>query len=582
MMHIGIDLGTTNSVLAVRDAAGLKTLPIPQWVAERDHRAMPALPSYLYLVEPEMAASLQRGAATDRAVSQIVGHYARKRGAEVPGRLVHSAKSWLSHPGAQREDACLPEGAEEGVAAVSAAAASAAYLTQIADAWRAHYPDHPIEDQTVTITVPASFDPVARELTRQAAANAGLAHAELLEEPQAACYAWLAHHESDMSETLSPGDLILICDIGGGTSDFSLVEVAEQDQRIALKRTAVGAHLLLGGDNMDLALAHLLEHKLSAQKKKLSAAGTRALVLHAQRAKEVLLADPNQAKENIVVLGEGRRLIGGKTKTELTQEEVTQVVLDGFFPACALDTELSDEEAGLTEAGLPYPSDPAISRHLARFLNAHVADGRTPTHVLFNGGVMESERLRERVLELLAAWGARPNVLSNARPADAVAEGAAYAAHARAQGGLRIHGGAGHAFYIGIEAAVPAIPGVPRPVRAVCVLPAGAEAGTRHPLPDVRAQLIVGKPARFRFMRSAHRKADQPGDHLAPEAWPSELEELAPLSVTLPASKGQANDRIRVRLEAIFTELGTVEVWAHGDSEPEAWRLEFDAKDKDA
>src|SRR5512135_2904821 len=420
---VGIDLGTTNSALAYADTgdataetpAPIRTLAIPQVIGLNDIGERPVLPSFLYLPAatefPPGATDLPWKSAGDR----VVGAFARDHGAKVTGRLVSSAKSWLSHPGIDRRSAILPWTAPGDVARVSPVEASSAYLAHLRDAWdhliAGKTADDRLERQDVFLTVPASFDAVARELTVEAARAAGLEQVTLLEEPQAAFYAWLAAQGERWRKKVKVGNLLLVCDIGGGTTDFTLIAVTEQDGDLALTRMAVGEHILLGGDNMDLALAHAVAAALPNGMEGLDTTQRIALGHACRAAKEALFSNPSKTSVPVAVLGRGSKVIGGAVKTELTLETLTRVLLDGFLPRVApTDLPARGRRVGLAEIGLPYAADPAITRHLARFLGQQAGALHTggtlvkPSAVLFNGGVFKAAELRTRVLEVLSSW----------------------------------------------------------------------------------------------------------------------------------------------------------------------------------
>ncbi len=540
---LGIDLGTTNCAVArAEEEAGVEVLGIPQLVNPGEVRAEPLFPSSLYLPGPSEFAPGALALPWDENPPYLTGELAKKRGAENPSRLVHSAKSWLAVAGD------MPH--------VTAVEATRAYLAHL----RAATPN--FDAHNVLITVPASFDAAARDLTLQAAQQAGYPTPVLLEEPQAAFYAWLERHP-DWRERIHPGALILVVDIGGGTTDFTLIRVTDQSGDLTLERIAVGEHILLGGDNMDLALARAVE----AEMPKLDAAQLHALWQRCRVAKEKLLAPGStQAEEPVTILGRGTGLIGGTLKGVLRRSTLEQVLLDGFLPSAeATDVPARPRRAALQEVGLPYASDPAITRHLAAFLR-----GQQPTHVLFNGGVLNAPLVRERLLSVLNSWLPAPvEVLSGEDLMHAVARGAAYYGLARQGRGLRIRGGVPRTYYLGIESAMPAVPGFPPPMKALTVVPFGLEEGSAVALPKYEFSLRTGEPAEFRFFSSTTRKDDQPGDLLDPI--PPGVEELAPMEVTLSGAPA------RVSLEAQVTETGMLEIYCVATS-GERWKLEFNLR----
>ncbi|MBV8316632.1 MAG: Hsp70 family protein [Planctomycetaceae bacterium] len=595
---VGIDLGTTNSALAYADtraatadaAAPIRALAIPQVVGVNDVAERPVLPSFLYLAAPKEFPAGGIDLPWEGPGDRMVGTLAREHGAKVPGRLVSSAKSWLSHAGVDRRGAILPWSAAADVAKVSPVEASSAYLAHLRDAWNhliaGQTADDRLERQDVFLTVPASFDAVARELTVEAARAAGLEQVTLLEEPQAAFYAWLAAQGERWRKKVKVGDLLLVCDIGGGTTDFTLIAVTEQDGDLALTRMAVGEHILLGGDNMDLALAHAVAATLPNGMEGLDATQRIALGHACRDAKEALFSNPSKAAVPVAVLGRGSKVIGGAVKTELTRETLTRVLLDGFLPRVApTDLPARGRRVGLTEIGLPYAADPAITRHVARFLGQQAGSLHTggsfvkPSAVLFNGGVFKAGELRTRVVEVLSAWAGEAVPSLEATDLDlAVALGAAYYGQVRRGKGIRIRGGVPRSYYVGIETAAPAVPGIAPPIKALCVVPLGMEEGTEADVPGPEFGLVVGEPAEFRFLGSTTRRDDPAG--LVLDRWqPEELQELAPMETVLPAEDGQAGEAVPVRLHAHVTEVGTLELWCNSTRDPRRWKLEFNVRE---
>lgn len=578
---VGIDLGTTNSVLAYAPADGseaIRVLPIPQLTAPGTVEAAAQLPSFLYLPAagelPAKAARLPWGGPSDA----VAGVFARQRGSEVPDRVIASAKSWLSHGGADGDAASLPWGAADDVPKLSPVAASARYLAHLAAAWDAAFPQHPIAEQDVLLTVPASFDPAARELTVRAAAEAGLPEVTLLEEPQAALYAWIAATGEQWRQQIGVGDALLVCDVGGGTSDFSLIAARDEGGTLGLERVAVGDHILLGGDNMDLALAYAVRERLAAAGTTLDAWQLRGLVAGCRAAKEQLLGADPLSTVPVAILGRGRKVIGGTLSADVGRDDATAALVDGFFPRCALaDRPQAPRRTGLQELGLPYAADAAVTRHLAQFLSRN-ADTARPTAVLFNGGVMRAAALRDRLLAVLDEWypGHAVRALSGDDPEFAVARGAAYYGLARRGRGVRIRGGIARTFYVGIETAMPAVPGMRPPIKALCVVPHGLEEGTSVELPAQELGLVVGEPTEFRFLSSSVRRDDHPG--LLLDGWTAdEIEELAPLHATLDWS-GHEGATVPVHLEAAVNELGVLELWCVS-RDGQRWKLEFNVRE---
>jgi molecular chaperone DnaK (HSP70) len=594
---VGIDLGTTNSALAYADTrnatdapAPIQVLAIPQVVGVNDVGERPLLPSFLYLAADKEFPAGGLDLPWKSPAGRAVGAFAREHGAKVPGRLVSSAKSWLSHAGVDRRGAILPWTAAADLARISPVEASTAYLAHLRDAWNQAIAGKTaadrLEHQEVFLTVPASFDAVARELTVEAARGAGLEQVTLLEEPQAAFYAWLAAEGDRWRKQVKVDNILLVCDVGGGTTDFTLIAVSDQGGDLALTRLAVGEHILLGGDNMDLALAHAVAAALPNGMEGLDPVQRVALGHACRAAKETLYANPSKATAPVAVLGRGSKVIGGAVKTELSRETLTQVILDGFLPrTAATELPVRGRRVGLTEIGLPFAADPAITRHLARFLGQQAgalhAEGTLvkPSAVLFNGGVFKAGDLRARVVEVLSTWAGAPVPTLEAADLDlAVAIGAAYYGQVRRGKGVRIRGGVPRSYYVGIETAVPAVPGVPPPIKAVCVVPLGMEEGTETDVPGPEFGLVVGEPAEFRFLGSTTRRDDPVG--LVLDRWPSEeLQQLAPLETTLPAEDGHAGDTVPVRLHSHVTEVGTLELWCHSTRDPRRWKLEFNVRE---
>lgn len=590
---IGIDLGTTNSAAAYTDAhftpgtqPNIHLFEIPQLVDADSVANRPLLPSCVLLAENGGDGS--RGGFNlpwDSKSPQAVGEYARDRGAEIPQRLISSAKSWLCHPQVDRNEAILPWEGTDPAVKMSPVAASAAVLRHLRSAWNETIANDDetlrFEHQEIYLTVPASFDAVARELTVKAANMAGLKHITLLEEPQAAFYAWIESAGDRWRDAVRKGDLILVCDVGGGTSDFSLIRISEEDGRLVLDRIAVGDHLLVGGDNMDLALAYHLSRKLAAQGTRLDAWQFRGLWHACRTAKEKLLADPERSSYPVTILGRGSSLIGGMQKTELARGELSEILLDGFFPPCDRDDRpTARPQSGIREIGLPYEQDPAVTRHLAQFLSGQGqgddSGGALPTGVMFNGGVMKAPALRGRVLEVLSRWTGQPIREIPAVNFDlAVARGAAYYGLARRGGGVRIRGGLGKSYYIGIEAAMPAVPGMPPVTKALCVAPFGMEEGGEDALPEREFMLVVGDPVRFDFLGSTVRQNDGLGAVV--EDWSGDIHPITTLETTLDGDPGS---HIPVTLEIKVTEIGTLEIWCVSEADERRWKLEFNVREK--
>ncbi len=577
---VGIDLGTTNCAVSYCDTQKenpeIVQFAVEQVIAAGEVSACPTLPSFLLLPsEHEVPAGAMQLPWQDSA-TYCVGSMARSRGAELPHRLVSSAKSWLSYSGVDRSEPILPwrgsEEAPEDDQQVSPVQASARYLEHLRAAWD-HQMPAPLAEQDLLLTVPASFDVVAKELTIAAAREAGLSKVTLIEEPQAAFYSWLASKGEDWRGLLQAGDLALVCDIGGGTSDFSLIAASDDGHGLlSLERVAVGEHILLGGDNMDLTLAQLVLQRLGDKGKKLKPSQYRALVMDCSRAKEKLLSDDAPERLAISILGSGSKLIGGSLRSELLREDI-DTLLEGFFPTVEKDESPKHRRAlGLKELGLPYATDPAVTRHLAAFLAKH---DKVPTAVLWNGGVLKGARIREAISSSLGAWFGKPLPSLESDDLDlAVARGAAYYGLVRLGKGIRIRGGTARSYYIGVEGSAPAIPGFQPPIKALCVAPFGMEEGTTEDLPEDEMGLVVGEPTTFRFFASTSRQDDAVGTLLDPEE--SELSELPPIEVNLEPSEDHHTDEVvPVYLAANVTELGTLEIWGYAKEGKGRWKLEY-------
>jgi molecular chaperone DnaK (HSP70) len=523
----------------------------------------------------------------------------------VPSRLVASAKSWLAHGDVDRTAPILPFGHEIGEPGVSPLDASTRYLSHIRDAWNHELARADaalrLEAQQLVLTVPASFDDEARELTAEAARRAGLGRVTLVEEPIAALYAWLTRGGGGRRGRLAPGALVLVCDVGGGTTDFSLIRAGDTGDGAGFERIAIGEHLLLGGDNLDLALARLLQQRLEAAGHKVDTWQLHGLWHQCRLAKESLLGDPSQKERAVTLLGRGSKLIGGSVTTSLSVDDVNQVLVDGFFPAVgSSDMPVRARRVGLQELGLPYAADAAVTRHLARFLSRQTSDATgsapirrgpsgiaCPTHVLFNGGVMKADALRARVIDVLSRWLVQEgfaalderHVLDAPDLDRAVACGAAYYGLARHGRGIRIRSGAPRTYYVGIESAMPSVPGLPPPVKALCVVPFGMEEGASATIAPLEFALTVGEPAEFRFFSSAVRKSDPVGVMI--EDFGEDLEELSSLDVTLQV-EGREGATVPVTLESRMTEIGTIELWCVARDAAQRWKLELSIRDPDA
>lgn len=688
---VGVDLGTSNCELAYLPTDGAsdeepRVLEIPQFVATSTIERRDKLPSALYVGPEEergladwrlpwnetsldgdaessdVDGEIDKGGETGKDVKggkvgffrkifgigsggdkngsaarpsgtsnpnalYLVGEIALRRAAETPERTVVSAKSWLTHSRVDRREPILPWGAPDGTSRVSPVEASRRYLAHLAAAWNDAFPDAPIFEQQVVLTVPASFDESARELTREAAIGAGFNPETLifLEEPSAAAYAWLAQKGNAWRKELAVGDVALVCDVGGGTTDLSLIRVEEEGGDLVLNRLAVGNRLLLGGDNVDLALAHRAAALFAEKGTKLNPWQAGSLWRQCRDAKEALLSGPvAQIGENdengknsendgvgpvaqdgeetykITAFGRSSQLVGGSVSVDFPKAEATAIVLDGFFPICSLDDRPKRRSAaGLREAGLPFEADAAVTRHVAAFLNSRTDDDGAPirpTRYLLNGGVFKSKAIAERFEEQLRAWfpDAPPTNLNPDADLDrAVARGAAFYGLAKRRGGIRIRGASARSYYIGIESAGLAIPGVPRPMKALCVAPVGMEEGTELAVPSDEFELVVGEPAVFRFFGSTTRPQDQPGTLLDLAEDDGELLETDPIETSLEAPEIDGGDDengegdgasggveyVATRFRTVVTELGALEIWCEEVDGPRRWKLEFSVRE---
>jgi hypothetical protein len=596
---IGIDLGTTNIALAYvdlqrksrRGQPEIQTFAIPQLVRPGEMGERPLLPSFLYLPGPHDLPAGATALPWDANRAEVVGEFARNHGARIPGRLVTSAKSWLCHAGVDRSAPLLPWSAPPDVVRTSPVEASARYLRHLVESWNylmaRDQPENRLEKQAIVLTVPASFDDVARNLTVEAARKAGLEDLTLLEEPQAAFYCWLSNHTPDEIAALKPGSRCLVVDVGGGTSDFSLIQAIEQQGELGFVRQAVGDHLLLGGDNMDLALAKFVETRLPGAGR-LDAAQYGTLTQACRLAKETLLGPEPPPSFTVTVMGRGRQVVGKTLHTDLTPADVRQTVFEGFFPQVPRDAEPQrGSRVGLHEMGLPYVSDPAISRHLAAFLRRHgqgpstITVGDVPTAILFNGGVFQPAALRDRLVEVMRHWYDvpphpwRPLVLTNPSLDLAVAWGAAHYAWLRHTGGRRIGGGIARSYYVAVETDTPSDSSAQ--VSVLCVVPRRLEEGHEIVLEKPELELALGQPVMFPLYTSTVRDDDHAGDLL--EVAPDQLLQLPPLHTILRGGKRSGTKRVPVTLAARCTEIGTLELWCVAKDGQNRWRLEFNVRD---
>ena len=581
---VGIDLGTTNTVVAyaAQGEATVQLFKIDQLVAPGEVRAEVLLPSLRYQPAPgEFAPGALRLPWSTDDEPAIVGSLARRLGAQVPGRLVSSAKSWLSHAAVDRSAPILPWGAPDDVEKVSPLAASASYLAHVRSAWNARFPGHPLERQDLVLTIPASFDEGARALTLEAATLAGLPRLHLVEEPQAALHDWLYRHRATLAQELAESRLILVADVGGGTTDFSLINVMVTDGEPVLERIGVGQHLMLGGDNMDLVLAHTAESRLPPPQagqppQKLSASRLSQLMERCRAAKEQLLAADAPERAPVTLLGGGSRLVGASRKVELGRDEVRTLLVDGFLPRVSLADDARPRRAGLVEFGLPYASDPGITRHLASFLRQHAdASGAPamPDTLLLNGGVFRAEALAQRLRDVLDGWrGAPLRLLDNDNPDVAVARGAVAYGLSRRGAAPRIGGGAARSYFLALEGG-----GVGE--TGVCILPRGSQPGQELVLQDRAFALRIGQPVRFHLASSTG--PGSAGQLVDLDA--AGVLRLPPLATVLPAGQASGKREIEVRLASMLSEVGTLQVYCVAAADPaQRWQLEFQLRGAEA
>ena len=605
---LGIDLGTSNSAIALSEVDSEQTdiIELTQVLGPNRIGEKPTLPSALYIPHPDEVpeGTFPLPWQTAGGGGAIIGHFARDHGALVPDRLITSAKSWLSNPHIDPRQRILPWNSEIKEQKLSAFDCSRFYLEHIREsfcyAMRSRGVDMALPDLQVVLTVPASFDDIARNLTAEAAEAAGFGKVILLEEPLAAFYAWTAQAGKEWRAQIRPGDIVLVCDVGGGTADFSLIAISEKEGVLDLNRISVGEHILLGGDNMDLALAYTLRAGLEAGGKSIGEVQFLALTHAAGNAKVAMFENEAMAEFPIAVASRGSSLLGGTVSTKLDRQTLEQVILEGFFARTGI-AELPQKarRAGLQEFGLPYATDPVISKHLARFLTRSLenvqasemlrslisADARSkpflaPTAVLFNGGVFKAAPIRRRLLDLLAAWNQDQPVreLAGYQPDLAVAKGASFFGRNRITGkGIRIKAGASRSYYIGLETSMPAVPGFNPPLKALCVVPQGMEEGSDVLIEGRDLALVTGQPAEFRFFSSEVRSGDAPGQ-IIPDA-ERDLLEISLLEVDLAAVEDiPAGQPVPVQINAVVTELGNLELWMKHTKSDRRWKVEFQVR----
>ncbi|MFO7839367.1 MAG: Hsp70 family protein [Desulfosalsimonadaceae bacterium] len=596
---IGIDLGTTNSAVSYVDLEaenkknrGIKLFQIPQLTGPGEVKAQSVLPSFCYLPgKYDISGDAVQLPWRDGADS-FVGTLARDHGAKVPARLVSSAKSWLCHSQADRRARILPWGAPEEIPRISPVQATAAYLKHIRKAWnyrQGEEDDLYLENQMIILTVPASFDEVARDLTLEAAGLAGLKNPTLLEEPLAAFYSWLIQHEDNWRDYIAPGELVFVCDAGGGTTDFTLITLRETEGSPRFERIAVGDHLILGGDNIDLALAGHIEQRFN-NSRPLGSERWKTLCHLCRQAKENIL-DKEKESETITLMGEGSSLIGGTLSAKMERVSLEQILLEGFFPVVRPESEKRQQpRKGISEFGLPYESEPAITRHIGAFLDKHSEDVRKflgersafPDLILFNGGTLKAGLVQDRIREAIRCWfdaegSDRPRVLDNPHPDLAVALGASYYGLVKTGAGVRVGSGSPRSYYLGFtrkdgdEAGEKA---------AICLVERGVDEGTVLSLPDsLNFEVLANQPVSFDLYSSSYRSGDRCGDILPVD---ETLTPLPPLQTVIQFGQKGKKTSLPVAIEAEYTEMGVLALWCRSMSSSHRWRLQFQLRDTEA
>ncbi|MDR9829049.1 Hsp70 family protein [Vibrio sp. FNV 38] len=607
---VGIDLGTTNTVVAYCEISDdLEQSPVTlfdvdQLIGAGEVVRKPLLPSFRYhpakgqISTTDLTLPWENQSVAGDLEHIVIGEWARELGAKVEGRQVSSAKSWLSHQGVDRDSEILPWAAAHDVDRVSPVIASASYLNHIRQAWNYRNPSNTLEQQEVVVTVPASFDETARQLTLQAAKLAGLDNILLLEEPQAVCYDWYARHQHTAANELQNLPLVLVCDVGGGTTDLSLIQAQYQEGQLSLDRIGVGEHLMLGGDNLDLALAHVAEQRFN-QSKQLTASSLTKLIQQTRAAKEQLLSSNAPEEIKITMLGSGSKLLGGTKSIGLTKQEVHNIALDGFFPLTDFTTTPDKRRSAVVEFGLPYVADPAVSKHVAEFLTQHqqvshaalqanpetqvAADqAAIPVGLLLNGGVFNSELVTERVTTLLENWRGHPvTVLDNPHPDLSVALGAVAYGKARRGAQLKIGGGAARSYFLHLQEKN-------KLGKALCLLAKGTEEGDEIRLTGRRFSLTLGEPVRFNLLTSthdmlSHNTTIQNG--VMSEIDPDLFSPLPPYIATLDSQgaelKANQKERVEVQLACQLTEVGTIKMECVSvNDESQRWQLEFEVRNQ--
>lgn len=577
---IGIDLGTTHSAVYYSQSGQsqvgrIQQLAIPQFIAAGQVDSRPLLPSFVYFPHDTEFLESDLLLPWGKAHS-IVGQLARELGAKSSGRLVQSAKSWLCHSRVGADENVLPIDALEEVEKISPAAVTEILLTHLVNAWKVSFPNAPITDQNVVITVPASFDPAARAITEQSAERVGL-RARLIEEPLAAFYAWLSD-QKNWAENLTVNEHILVVDVGGGTTDLSLIQAVEKDGALGLERVAVGRHILLGGDNMDMTLTYHLAAQLAQNGTHLEPWQITGLTQACREAKERLLSNEDIAETSVVVPSRGRSLFNNSVKATLSQADVQQLLIEGFFPQVQFGEQAHKAaRSGFSSINLDYEGDPAITRHISEFLSRHDVK---PSKILLNGGVFNATVIRNTLeVRLQSLLGDIPLTMLTPSHLDyAVAKGATYYAKVQAEGGVKVKSGLASNYYIGVASPMPAIPGMAPPVDAICVAPFGLEEGSEEQMLPNEFSLVVGESVIFRFFQSKNNEVDAVGNVVSAFAL-GQLNELSPLSVRLDAGHYQAGEMVRIYLTARVTELGLLLLQAHDTQSDLNWTIEFQVRE---
>jgi molecular chaperone DnaK (HSP70) len=589
---IGIDLGTTNCTMAYclldETSKEIIQFKIPQVIKSHTQDEEFSLPSFIYFPLPEEIDAKMAVIDWDSSKNYSVGLFAKMRGSDLPNRVIASAKSWLCYSSVDRRNRFLPLHMEDKTRQLSPLEACSSLLKHLQAAWDYKMHENPFKDAEVLITVPASFDPSARELVREAAVLAGFPEIVLLEEPQAAFYAWLHKQQEEWRNILKVDDTVLVVDIGGGTTDFSLISVENEEGDLQLKRLAVGDHLLLGGDNIDLCLAYFAKQKLEEAGHNIDDLQLQSLTHVCRQAKEKLLSEEPPKNVDITIMGKGSRLIGGSLKTKISRDEALSLVVDGFIPLVKTNEKsISQVNPGLHEIGLPFAEDPRISCQLAKFLSQGVnGEFMLPTAVLFNGGTLKAPALQARLLELLNGWAEEMSkdpikVLPEPDFDYAVSLGAVYYGLSRKGEAIRIKSGTSRSYYIGVEDSGPAVPGVPKALKAICVVPFGIEEGSSASSLEQEFALAVGQPATFRFFSLSNqtlKNGELPQVGTIVKNLKDELQELPSIETFLEKNE-QDGKMVRVKLQSSVTELGFLELWCVA-SDDRKWKLEFDVRKK--